>query len=240
MSLLLVVACGDDDGDGALGGDTGGGGELSAEEQEQADRVAAALLADEDDYGEVTQEEADCVGRAAVQGLGVERTTELDWEADDPAFVPDDAPVVADAIVSCIDIAPVFASSFAADGELTSEQGECVANDLSDDELRDILEFTIANPDSSPTAEIAGPLADTLVECMDFGALIVEQFTAGGISEESAQCVADAVPQDVIRDMALAGMIDEDSSEVEAEFEQAMQDAADECLTPEERELIEG
>lgn len=233
-AVLLLGACGDD-GD-ALG--AGGDIELSAEEQTQADRVAASTLDDEGDDGpQITPEEADCLGANVVRELGVERTTAIDWDADDSPLTEADAPGVAKAFVACVDVRPLFTAGFAEDGEFTEEQAGCVADELSDDELEAILAVTLADPDASPPLEVAEPLADTLIQCLDFDALLVEEFASEdgtAISEESAQCLADAVPEDLVRSAALAGITGQDLPEEEAAFERAVLAAAADCLTDEE------
>jgi hypothetical protein len=243
-AILLLGACGGDDGDVLSAG--GSEVELSSDEQAQADRVAAAMLADNDDesdpFSEVTPEQADCVGAHAVEELGLERVTALDWESEDPAFTPEDAPGVAKALVTCVDIAPVFASAFSEDGTLTPEQGDCIADNFTDDDLESLLTFTLADPDGTPTPEVAGPLADAVVTCMNFGEVLVEQFAASGgtISPESAQCLADALPDDLLRSMVLSGMTDVEAPDDEAAFERAIVGATADCLTDEELSSLGG
>jgi hypothetical protein len=236
-AVLVLSACGDDG--NAL--DAGGETELSAEEQTQADRVAASLLAedDEDDgaFDDITAEQADCVGANVVAELGVERVEAIDWDAEESPLIEEDAPGVASAFVACVDVRPLFTAAFAEGGELTQEQAQCISDDFSDDEIEGILAFSLANPDAAPPSEVAEPLADTIVACLDFGAILVEQFTAadgGGVSEASAQCLADAIPEDLIRSAVLSGITGEDAPEDEAAFERAVVGAADDCLTDEE------
>ena len=238
-AILCLGACGDDDDAGVFGD----GGDLSAEEQEQADRVAASILADNSpDFGEVTPEQAECVGVGIVRGLGAERTAEIEWEEDDfdGVFYEADAPIVVDAVVTCVDMGRFFAASFSQTGEVSEEEAQCIADDVSDDEMKALLEHSFVKPDASPSTEIAVQLVDAVVECLDIGAIVVEEFAGGGISEESAQCVADAIPRDLLRDVMLAGMTGGDAPDAQAEFSRAVLGAATDCLTDEELELMTG
>ncbi len=76
--------------------------------------------------------------------------------------------------------------------------------------------------------------------CYDFVRLIAEGLAVGGVSEESALCVAAALPEDLI---LAAGIAEGNNDEVagaaadEALFE-ALSDAAPDCLTAEELELV--
>jgi hypothetical protein len=106
--------------------------------------------------------------------------------------------------------------------------------------MKALFEHTLLEPDASPSAEIAAPLVDAIVECFDIGAVLVEQFASGGISEESARCVADAFPRDLLREVMLAGVTGGDVSDVEAEFSRAVLGAATDCLTDEELEVMTG
>lgn len=233
---LFLAACGDDDDGGVLS--RGGGSEvpdLSAEEQEQADRVVASLRSDPGGPP-LSDDEAECVGARIVTELGVERTKTIEWESSEmPALTTDDARGIARAMTDCADLRSMLAESIAEDGEITPDQAECFGQALSDDELVDILAFAFGSDMSQASDAELTPFADAALECLDFGAVLVEQFSAdGNVSEASAKCLADALPEDLLRQAFVAGMRGEDTTGVETDFLRAILQAAPDCLTDEE------
>ena len=259
--VLLVGACSsDDDGilSGAAGGgsgssgDTGGGGDtgeggggssgaaeaddLDGDEKAAAERVASSIENDPE-APEITADEATCVGARVVKELGVERVEEIDWEQAELTLPEADGRGIAQAMVDCVDVRPLLVEGMVEDGEVSNEQAECLSDDLSDDEIVALLTaaFTQGSEDVEVDPALYGPLADAMLNCMDFGALLVEEFTAAGdLSAESAQCLADAISDDLLRDMIIAGMTESDTSAAEAALAREVMAAAPECLTDEE------
>jgi hypothetical protein len=248
--VLVLAACsGDDggvlagagDGGGSTSDGTGGAGDgdtddLDGDEKAAAERVAASIENDPE-APDVTPEQAECVGVRVVEAIGVERVEEIDWESDEVRLPEDDARGVAQAMVDCVDVRPLMVEGMTQDGDLTAEQAACLGDDLSDDELVELL--TSAFVDGSEDVEIDPalyePLADAMLNCMDFGALLVEEFTAAGdLSAESAQCLADGISDDLLRQVIVAGMAETDTSAAEAALAREVMAAAPECLTDEE------
>jgi hypothetical protein len=92
------------------------------------------------------------------------------------------------------------------------------------------------------TAEIES-VADVALECIDVEAFLSAEFAAGGISEESASCLADAViDTDFMRRGLIAGMTGDETYDPSSDPDTigALMSAATECLTPEELSLIMG
>jgi hypothetical protein len=172
-----------------------------------------------------------------VKAIGVERVGEIDWEASEVTLPEDDARGVARAMVDCVDVRPLMVEGMTEDGEVTTEQAECLSGDLSDDELVSLLTgaFTQGADDLEVDPSLYEPLADAMLNCMDFGALLVEEFTsAGDLSTDSAECLADAISDDLLREVIIAGMTGAESSSAEAALAREVMSAAPECLTDEE------
>ena len=70
-------------------------------------------------------------------------------------------------------------------------------------------------------------VADLAMTCVDFGAIIKDQMTASGLPEEQANCVADAMNDDLLKGLFLAQIRGEDPAENDA-----LMGVVLECLTP--------
>ena len=86
-------------------------------------------------------------------------------------------------------------------------------------------------------------LADLLLDCVDFTAVIVEEMIGDGISRESAECITDAIAEtELIRDLLLAGVgVGFDEDRIEGVFNEVLfrhfgtfLEAIGRCLTPED------
>jgi hypothetical protein len=253
-AVLLLGACGSDDGDvlsGASGNgdggeqgepqgepdgdDPGGSEDLDEDERAAAARVSSSLENDPD-APDITPDQADCVGARVVEELGVERVEEIDWEGDEVDLPEEDGRGVARAIVECVDVRPLLVEGMVSEGAVTGEQAECLSRDLTDDELVEVLTAAFVDGDGTEVdAALYEPLADAMLNCMDFGALLVEQFAAGGqLSQDSAQCLADAISEDLLRELIIAGMTGGETSAAEASLTREVMSAAPDCLTDEE------
>jgi hypothetical protein len=165
VAVLFLGACGDDDdGGGAL---NGGGGDLNAEEQEMADKISAELQSGEEDDLPLTPEQADCVGSGMVEAVGVEKLSTIDFAADEVEFLlsPEDAEEAADVMVSCVDIQEAFAESFTADGSVSQESAQCIADKLDDDMLKDFFAQVFQGNDDEPSAEFTRAITDGMTDC---------------------------------------------------------------------------
>ncbi len=85
----------------------------------------------------LTQDEAQCYGRRVADALGLERLTEIDEAGDDSttvALTAEDADVMAEALVGCVD--GVVERLFSNVGREISAEGQaCLAEDLSDGDV---------------------------------------------------------------------------------------------------------
>jgi hypothetical protein len=115
-------------------------------------------------------------------------------------------------------LADAMATNFAADPSLgiTPEQGTCVGNGavtaIGMDRLTE-LGITADNVGDSMDTALSqlteaekGQIVDVLTGCIDFGATLVAQMKAGGLSDTQATCIGNGLSDDMIRAMALGGM----------------------------------
>ncbi len=128
---------------------------------------------------------------------------------------------------------------------IPAENAQCMASDIVESIGVDRLNALGVTPESVPDelsevdlsdAEVA-TVVDIQLGCVDIRALIAESIvTGGGFSAESATCLAEAVPDGVLRDVGLAeiGGDAELAASSQAAFEAAVGGAAETCLSPEE------
>jgi len=90
-----------------------------------------------------TEEEARCVAGSTVDALGEDRLAELGVTAADvsgmggAAFTDDEIDTLVDAFVDCVDLRQVIATNLA--GDAGEEAATCLAENLTDAALRDIV-----------------------------------------------------------------------------------------------------
>lgn len=156
--VATAAACGGDD-DGGDAADSPLGQALSAE------------FLSEEDSPITTQEQADCVAGGIVSGVGEDRLTELgvtpdnvgDGDIEDLAFTADEAAVVVDSLFDCVDVQEALATEFAADfGE---DGGRCLAENLDEDLLRDLMASAFLGDDEEMPDEFFQAFLDAAAEC---------------------------------------------------------------------------
>ncbi|MDZ4825360.1 MAG: hypothetical protein SGJ13_02725 [Actinomycetota bacterium] len=251
-ALLVFAACGgddDDDDDSASNAS-----EPAAEDDESGDEflddeaytdVLMQSFVDSEEGGfSAPEDEAQCTAERIVAEIGAERmqeagiTEEVLAAAGTPPsdLTEAEAGEVADAMIECIDLADGLAESFGE--EFMAEDRECVANAMIDAGiLRPVLVIDImGGDDAAPPPELAGAMADVTLECVDFGALLVTQFEAGGveITPEQAACLSDAFAGSAIaRAAVIAGILGADDPAT-GEQEAAMFELVTSCVPAEQ------
>jgi hypothetical protein len=115
-----------------------------------------------------TEEEARCVAGTTVEAIGEDRLAELGVTPDDVSamggadFTDDEIDTLVDAFFDCVDMRQVIATNLAADaGE---EAADCLAENLPDDALRDIVRAFNFEGQELP-AESEQALRDTSAAC---------------------------------------------------------------------------
>lgn len=145
---------------------------------------------------------------AADTPVGQALTAELMAESDDsPISTEEDARCVAGGIVSGI-------------GEDRLEELGITAETAQGSEIEDI-DFTEAE---------VGTVVDAMFDCVDITAALATEFEAD-FGAEGAQCLADNLDEDLVRDLMSSSLLGEDT-EMPEEFFQAFIDIAAECDLP--------
>lgn len=146
---------------------------------------------------------------AADTELGQALTAELLSESDDsPIATEDEARCVAGGIVSGI-------------GEDRMAELGVTPDNIDDGEMEEV-EFTPAEVDT---------IVDSMFDCVDIKAALTEEFEAD-FGAEGAECVADGLGDDMIRDLMSSSFLGEDDEEMSEEFFQAFLDIAADCDLP--------
>lgn len=85
----------------------------------------------------------------------------------------------------------------------------------------------------------ADRMTKLMTDCVDFRALFVEEFTAGGVSDESAGCLADGFDDAFIQELAKAELTGDSSDPLQnPEQAQRIFELITDCLTLEELEQL--
>ena len=148
--VATAAACGGDD-------DGGGGGDEAAADTPIGQALTAEFTSESDDSPIGTEEEARCVAGGIVAGIGEDRLEELGvtpdsvGEIEDIAFSADEANEIVDAMFSCVDVKTALAEEFEAD--FGAEGGECLADGLGDDLLRELMASSFLGDESEEMSE---------------------------------------------------------------------------------------
>jgi len=248
VPALALVACADESSG------------LSDEEQEYADAFAASIEDDEDGFG-ADPDDAQCMGDAVMEELGVEPFDEADVAPDDiggedssspgevlgEGVVTDEqASAVLDGWESCVgDLSEFMATSVRSEEEfdLDADDEACLADGLDEDGLaRDILRSSFTSAEELPDQRAFTAFFVLINDCArdDDGVGLFERQLAdniegdGDVTPEQADCVASAIVEDMGEDAFLAFLSASDQGESEhAEaFQQAYGAAAEACGVP--------
>jgi hypothetical protein len=99
---------------------------------------------------------------------------------------------------------------------VTESQAQCIAGGTMDalgfDRFAE-LGITAENVETSMDAALGqlteaeqGQMVDVLLGCVDFGATMVEEMKAQGLTDAQAACLSNALTEDMIRKLAIASM----------------------------------
>lgn len=160
---LAATACGgDDDGGGAAsdGADTPIGQALTAEIMDDADG---------DDSVAQTEEEARCWSGKIVDDIGEDRLNELGVTADNVGDIEDidfsegEIDTIVDGMFDCVDVRASFATQF--EGDFGAEGAQCVADELDEDLVKDVMKSAVSGDDAEPSDEFFQAFLDIAAKC---------------------------------------------------------------------------
>jgi hypothetical protein len=122
----------------------------------------------------------------------------------------------------------------------TEEEARCVSggivSEIGEDRLAElgVTPESIADSDIEDvafTAEEAGTIVDTMFDCVDVKAALATEFEAD-FGAEGAQCLADNLDEDLIRDLMASSFLGDETDEMPDDFFQSFLDIAAECDLP--------
>jgi ABC-type phosphate/phosphonate transport system substrate-binding protein len=150
MALMLVAtACGNDD-------------------DEKAARSLSASLAKSNQFGD-KQDEADCIGRAMVDSVGVENLQKaglltkdltVDESMGDVKMEKGDAAKAARSITGCTDTEALYENLLTSSADLTPEVKKCVTDFITKETVEKVLAAEFAGDTSARTELLQKPMME--------------------------------------------------------------------------------
>lgn len=262
--VIVLAACGDDDGGDASTDEsatetTGAETTATAAPDSEAGRYVAALEAalvrqtEEEDlpwgapesrciaHGVVRAIEPDGFDSLGVSPDDVERDADAIFTSD---LTEEQATAIADVTFDCVDMGAAMIASGDLPAGVDEESAQCFGERLEEAEVfrRYAVESILAGSDAAgqdlPLSDAdADALVDAMLDCIEFGEVIVAQAPID-ISDESAHCIGDRIERvDAFRDAmarALTGEQSLDFEELGLDVQADMVEIFTACLTPEE------
>jgi predicted small lipoprotein YifL len=194
--------------------------------------------------------EEQCLTSGLAQAIGPERFAELDALAagtDDMAVVfaemtDPELDALVEVINACIDVEALLTAEMAGDG-LSPEAVACFAGSLSQqDTLKRLIKAMVTGEDPASNPEFLAIVIPIMTEdCVEpLEVMLIEEFQAGGMSAESAACVADQFLRGGLFEALLNTMLSGTDFPTDPELQNQMMSAITGCLTPEELAEFEG
>ena len=226
---------------------------LSATQRELSDAIFTVMVEDDERPRAMAEDHIRCLADGLAGVFSDERLNELGLNGssitsvyeDRGSLVLGDAYAITDAETSqlvdgaleCVEWRAVLAAEIAVG--IPSEQAECLVSEISDEELRlVVMNALIVEPDEFGFGLGEERPREALRACdvireMLYGTLVQE-----GISEESARCVAEGLPDEVVA--LMTGGQEPESEEEVSELMGELFALQNRCLTPEELEAMGG
>ena len=224
----------------------------STAQQEVADALFTAMKEDDERPGSVGEDQIRCLADGVAGTFSDERLGELGltgaslaarYEMSNSALfeefdiTDDEASEVVDSALVCLDWRLVLAEEIAGEG-LPEEQASCIASEISDEGIRATVESALIYESEDDFGFAESEALEALQTCVDVRSLLFQTLVEEGLSEQSARCVADGLPEELI-EMMLEGPDPEDE-EAALEFIGELMALQNRCLTPEEMESMGG
>ncbi|HSQ38326.1 MAG TPA: hypothetical protein VLS92_10585 [Acidimicrobiia bacterium] len=188
--------------------------------------------------------EEECFTSGLSQAIGAERFAELDAIADDAADMSEvfgqmtepELDALVEVIGTCIDVEAMLTAEMTSD-ELSPEAVACLAGTFSEeDTLHSLIRATMTGEDPTTNPEFMALMIQVMTEdCVEpMEAMLVDEFVAGGMSADSAACVAGRFMRGGLFASLLNTMLSGTDFPTDPELQDQMMSAFTECLTPEE------
>ena len=220
---------------------------LSAAQEELSDSLFTALLEGDERPSVITEDQVRCLadglaaifsderlGALGLNGASVVEAYENSGSfslADEFGISDDEVGATVDVALECLDWRAFTAAAIASDG-VPSEQANCIASEISSEGIRAVATSALLTESEDDFGLAEEYVLEAFQACDGVRDMLFETFVQDGLSEQSARCVADGLPDEVV-DMMLEGEEPED----EEAFLQLMGELAElqnRCLTPEE------
>ena len=227
--------------------------QLTANQQELADAIFTALLEDDEFPAGVTEDQIRCLGESVAGVFSDDRLGELGVNVADLAaayaemgilalgdnydITDDEMPQVVDKSLECIDWRTILAETIALEG-ISADQASCIASEISDEGIRAMVESGLISGSEEDFGLVGAEVFEAFRACVDIRESLYETYVQQGLSEESARCVADGLPDEWV-ELIAGGQESEDEDEAAALFGDLVQ-LQFRCLTPEEIEMMGG
>jgi len=194
--------------------------------------------------------EEECFTSGLSQAIGAERFAELDAIADDAADMSEvfgqmtepELDALVEVIGTCIDVEAMLTAEMTSD-ELSPEAVACLAGAFSEeDTLHSLIRAAMTGEDPTTNPEFMALMVQVMTEdCVEpMEAMLVDEFVAGGMSADSAACVADRFMRGGLFASLLDTMLSGTDFPTDPELQDQMMSAFTECLTPEEMQNLGG
>ena len=225
---------------------------LTPAQHELSEAIFTVMLEDAERPAAVTPDQVRCLGDNVASAFSDERIAELGLNGaqltavyvergtfalgDDFDITDDETSQIVDKALECMDWRAVMAEAIASEG-VPADQARCIASEISVDGIRSAVEAALV-AESEDDYGIAEPEAlEAFQACVNVRELLYQTLLQEGLSEQSARCVADGLPEEVV-DMMLGGQ--EPEGEEALDMIGALMELQTRCLTPEELEAMGG
>lgn len=222
-------------------------------QQELADAIFTAMLDDDERPAAVTEGQLRCLGDGVAGVFSADRLNELGITGarvtaaytdrgtfalgDDYEITESEASQVVDVSIECLDWRTVIAAAITQEG-IPADQANCIASELSDESIRSSVESGLISQSEDDLGIAESEALGAMQACVDIRDLLFQTFVQDGLSEESARCVADGLPEELVEMMLEGPELDDEEAALELMGElMALQNR---CLTPEEIESMGG
>ncbi|MYH73084.1 MAG: peptidylprolyl isomerase [Acidimicrobiia bacterium] len=263
LVCLIAAACSSDSEDSAPAAPTSEATEapeseptevaegLTATQRELSEAIFTMMLEDAERPAAVTPDQIRCLGDNVASVFSDDRVAELGLSGaqltavyadrgsfalgDDYDITDNEITQIVDNALECMDWRTVMAEAIASEG-IPADQASCIASEISDEGIRSAVAAALIT-ESEDDLGIAEPEAlEAFQACVNVRDMLFQTFVQEGLSEQSARCVADGMPDEVV-DLMLGGGEPEDE-EAALEMMGELMALQTRCLTPDELELM--
>ncbi|MYG93819.1 MAG: peptidylprolyl isomerase [Acidimicrobiia bacterium] len=225
-------------------------GMLTQTQQELADAMFLVLLNNEMGSDALAEDGLQCLANKIAETFSDNRLNELGLNPDSMTaayetrgdfalgeeFAISEAEIstIVDSSINCLDWRDVLESTIAADGT-PPQIATCIASETSDESIRTVAENILIAETDETFGLSAEETTTTFQACVDIRTLLQEEYVQQGLSQASAQCVAEGIPDEMI-DLMLNN--EEAEEEEMRELVRELEALQNRCLTPEEIALL--